>query len=181
MPIETVSHHEIQQRATRVRLLLLDVDGVLTDGGVSIDSVGGEAKDFFIRDGISLVWARNQGIEVGLLSGRASAATTRRAAELGIQIVWQGGSDKRAGYAGILAAHGYTDADVAYMGDDLVDLPVLGRVGLATAPADAVSEVRTRVHWISGQPGGRGAVRELVELVLGAQGRWDAVLNSYLT
>lgn len=126
------------------------------------------------------MWARREGIEVGLLSGRPSEATTRRAAELGIQIVVQGSSDKRGGYAGILRTHGFRDDEVAYMGDDLVDLPILARVGLAAAPADATDEVRSRVHWISGQPGGRGAVRELVELLLKAQGRWDVLLDSYL-
>jgi len=171
---------DLQARARGVRLLLLDVDGVLTDGTVSIDSIGGEAKQFFIRDGISLIWARRAGVDAGLLSGRASNTTTRRAAELGISIVWQGGSDKRMGYADIVATHGYADKDVAYMGDDLVDLPVLSRVGLSAAPADAVDEVRTRVHWVSQHCGGRGAVRELVELVLRAQGHWDPIVNSFL-
>jgi 3-deoxy-D-manno-octulosonate 8-phosphate phosphatase (KDO 8-P phosphatase) len=171
---------EVHARAGRVRLVLLDVDGVLTDGIVDVDSEGGESKPFFIRDGLSLVWARREGLEVGLLSGRPSGATTRRAAELGIRIVAQGGSDKRAGYSEILAANGFTDEAVAYMGDDLVDLPILGRVGLATAPADAVDEVRARAHWVSRFPAGRGAVRDLVELLLKAQGRWDRLVETYL-
>jgi 3-deoxy-D-manno-octulosonate 8-phosphate phosphatase (KDO 8-P phosphatase) len=171
---------EVQARASRVRLVLLDVDGVLTDGTVSIDSVGGEAKPFFIRDGIGLIWARRAGIEVGLLSGRRSETTVRRAAELGIGIVSQGGSDKRRGYADILAAHGYADEEVAYMADDILDLPVLGRVGLSAAPADAVDDVRTRVHWVSHHTGGRGAVREFVELILKARCSWDAILQSFL-
>jgi 3-deoxy-D-manno-octulosonate 8-phosphate phosphatase (KDO 8-P phosphatase) len=170
----------IHARARRIRLILLDVDGVLTDGTVDVDSTGGEAKSYFIRDGLSLVWARREGLTVGLLSGRSSGATTRRAAELGIPIVVQGGTDKRVGYEGILAEHGYVDEDVAYMADDLVDLAVLGRVGLATAPADAIDEVRSRVHWVSRHGGGRGAVRELVELIFRAQGRWDALVQSYL-
>src|SRR5688500_443842 len=171
---------EVRLRARRVRLLLLDVDGVLTDGTVDIDSQGGESKPFFIRDGLSLVWARREGLEVGLLSGRPSGANTRRAAELGIRILVQGGPDKRGGYDDILTSNGFTDEDVAYMGDDLVDLPVLGRAGLSAAPADAVDEVQARVHWISRAPAGRGAVRELVELVLQAQGRWDGLVDSYL-
>lgn len=175
-----VDRQELQERAKRVRLLLLDVDGVLTNGSVSIDSSGGESKPFFIRDGISLIWARKSGLNVGLLSGRSSATTTRRAAELGISIVSQGGPDKRVGYADILATHGYTDADVAYMGDDVLDLPVLGRVGLSTAPADAVDDVRSRVHWISQYAGGRGAVRELVEVVLQAQGHWQGIVDAFL-
>jgi 3-deoxy-D-manno-octulosonate 8-phosphate phosphatase (KDO 8-P phosphatase) len=177
----TLDENGIHARARRVRLLLLDVDGVLTDGTVAIDSAGGESKPFFIRDGLSLVWARERGLEVGLLSGRASATTTRRAVELGIRIVVQGGRDKQAGYADILSTYGYADADVAYMADDLLDLPVLTRVGLSTAPADATEEVRTRVHWVSRYPGGRGAVRELVELVLRAQGHWDGLVRSFLS
>jgi 3-deoxy-D-manno-octulosonate 8-phosphate phosphatase (KDO 8-P phosphatase) len=170
---------ELILRASRVRLLLLDVDGVLTPGTVEIASGGGETKSFFIRDGLSLIWARRFGIEVGLLSGRPSEATTRRASELGLSIVVQGTNDKRAGYAAILNDHGYTDDDVAYMGDDLVDLPVLGRAGLATAPADGVDEVRESVHWVSRHAGGRGAVRELVELLLKAQNRWNDLVLSY--
>jgi len=127
-----------------------------------------------------LIWARRSGLTVGLLSGRSSATTTRRAAELGISIVSQGGPDKRVGYAEILGAHGYADEDVAYMGDDVLDLPVLGRVGLSTAPADAVDDVRTRVHWISQHAGGRGAVRELVEVVLQSQGHWAGIVNAFL-
>ena len=178
MPLD---RHDLQARAARIRLLLLDVDGVLTDGTVFIHGTGGESKPFFIRDGLSLVWARRLGLEVGLLSGRPSEATSRRATELGIQIVVQGGTDKRIGYADVLATHGFADAEVAYMADDLLDLPVLTRAGLSTAPADAVEEVRSRVHWVSRHPGGRGAVRELVELLLRAQGRWDALIDSYLT
>jgi 3-deoxy-D-manno-octulosonate 8-phosphate phosphatase (KDO 8-P phosphatase) len=158
---------------------LLDVDGVLTDGTVSIDSAGGEAKQFFIRDGLGIVWARRLGLEVGVLSGRRSGATSRRAAELGITIVSQDRSDKREGLAAILENHGYEASDVAYMGDDLVDLPVLSRVGLSAAPADAIPEVLARVDWVSRFGGGRGAVRELVELVLLAQNRWDDLHASY--
>jgi 3-deoxy-D-manno-octulosonate 8-phosphate phosphatase (KDO 8-P phosphatase) len=155
------------------------VDGVLTAGTVEISSRGGESKSFSIRDGLSLVWARRLGLEVGLLSGRPSEATTRRARELGISLVVQGSNDKRAGYAEIVAERGLADEDVAYMGDDLVDLPVLGRVGLSAAPADAVCEVRRAVRWVSSKPGGQGAVRELVELLLKAQGQWDALVRSY--
>jgi 3-deoxy-D-manno-octulosonate 8-phosphate phosphatase (KDO 8-P phosphatase) len=169
-----------QERARRVRLILLDVDGVLTDGTVHIRSDGGEAKPFFIRDGLGMVVARREGIEVGLLSGRPSEATTRRADELGLRIVSQGSNDKRAAYADILANYGYQDHDVAYMGDDIVDLPILRQAGLATCPADAIEDVQSRVHWVSSRPGGRGAVRELIELVLTAQGRWTTILNAHL-
>jgi 3-deoxy-D-manno-octulosonate 8-phosphate phosphatase (KDO 8-P phosphatase) len=171
---------EVETRARRVRLLLLDVDGVLTDGTVSVDSVGGESKAFFIRDGAAMIWARRQGLEIGLLSGRPSASTSRRAAELGIRVVSQGGPNKVRGFEEILSASGRTEDETGYMADDLLDLPVLGRVGLSAAPADAVEDVRKRVHWISHFPGGRGAVRELVELILRAHGTWDNLLKEFL-
>jgi 3-deoxy-D-manno-octulosonate 8-phosphate phosphatase (KDO 8-P phosphatase) len=176
-----LSAEDLRVRAARVRLLLLDVDGVLTDGTVEIDSTGRESKRYFIRDGLSLVWARREGIDVGLLSGRASGSTTRRAAELGIHIVVQGNTNKLQGYEDILTTHGLADEDVAYMGDDLLDLPVMRRVGLATAPADSTEDVLRRAHWVSRHPGGRGAVRELVELLLDARGRWRPLVETYLT
>jgi len=169
----------VQERAKRIRLILLDVDGVLTDGTVHIHSTGGESKPFFVRDGLGMVWARREGLEVGLLSGRPSDATSRRAAELGLRIVSQGSHDKRDAVATILETHGFTTEDVAYMGDDLVDLPIFERAGLSTAPADAVDDVRIRVDWVSRFDGGRGAVRELVELILAAQGRWNGIVASY--
>jgi 3-deoxy-D-manno-octulosonate 8-phosphate phosphatase (KDO 8-P phosphatase) len=169
----------LNARARVLKLLLLDVDGVLTDNTVTIPGEGPESKQFFIRDGLGLVWAQRAGIAVGLLSGRASGATTRRAAELGIDLLIQGQNDKRAAYTQILAARNLRDEQVAYMGDDLLDLPVLSRVGLAAAPADAVDEVRTRVHWVSRFNGGRGAARELVEVILRARGRWDALVRSF--
>lgn len=169
----------VQERARRVRLILLDVDGVLTNGTVDIHSAGGESKPFFVRDGLGMVWARKEGIEVGLLSGRPSDATSRRAAELGVRIVSQGSHDKREAFAHILASHGFAAEEVAYMGDDLVDLPILAKTGLSTAPADAVDDVRIQVDWISRFDGGRGAVRELVELVLAAQGRWSGIVSAY--
>ena len=176
----SLDRDQLQARAARIRLLLLDVDGVLTDGTVLIHGTRGESKRFFIRDGLALVWAKRLGLEVGFLSGRPSETTSRRATELGVQIVVQGGTDKQTGYEAILDRHGFTDTEVAYMADDLLDLPVLARAGLSTAPADAADEVRSRVHWVSRHPGGHGAVRELVELLLRAQARWDALVDSYL-
>jgi 3-deoxy-D-manno-octulosonate 8-phosphate phosphatase (KDO 8-P phosphatase) len=170
----------LSERARRVRLILLDVDGVLTDGAIHLADNGAEQKRFDIRDGTAVVWAQGAGLAVGLLSGRQSAASARRASQLGIAIVVLGAGDKLDGYRRILDTHGFTDEDVAYMGDDLLDLPVLARVGLSSAPSDAVPEVLGRVHWVSGAPGGRGAVRELIELVLRAQGRWNAVVGAYL-
>jgi 3-deoxy-D-manno-octulosonate 8-phosphate phosphatase (KDO 8-P phosphatase) len=169
------------EKARRIRLLLLDVDGVLTDGVVIVNGDGSESKRFGIRDGIALVWAQRVGLRVGLLSARSSATTPVRAAQLGITLVHQGVVSKAVAYERILADAGLTDADVAYMGDDIVDLAVLSKVGLSAAPADAVAEVRARVDWTSAAGGGYGAVRELVEALLKAQGHWDAIVSGYLT
>jgi 3-deoxy-D-manno-octulosonate 8-phosphate phosphatase (KDO 8-P phosphatase) len=171
----------LETKASRIKLLLLDVDGVLTDGAVTIHSDGSESKSFGIRDGIAMVWAQRAGLKVGLLSARLSATTPHRAAQLGITIIQQGVLNKVEGYERILADLGVSDDEVAYMGDDIVDLAVLARVGLSAAPADAVQEVRDRVDWISGADGGSGAVRQLIETILKAQHRWDAIVERYAT
>ena len=170
----------VHAKASRVRLLLFDVDGVLTDGAVAVHADGTESKGFFIRDGAALVWAQRAGLLVGFLSARASASTTHRAAQLSIRLVSQGVVNKLAGFEDIVRDAGVEDSAVAYMGDDLHDLPVLARVGLSAAPSDAAPEVRERVDWVSPSGGGRGAVRELVELVLRAQQRWDEIVRQYL-
>ena len=171
---------ELAARARRLRLLLFDVDGVLTDGTILLDAEGRESKRFHIRDGTALVWARQAGLITGLLSARTAEATTQRARQLGIAIVRQQATDKAAAFAEILAEQRLTSDEVAYMGDDLMDLPVLEQVGLSAAPADAVDDVRARVHFVSRQPGGAGAVRELIEGVLHAQDRWTAIAERYV-
>jgi 3-deoxy-D-manno-octulosonate 8-phosphate phosphatase (KDO 8-P phosphatase) len=172
----SLAPNDVTARARRVRLLLFDVDGVLTDGTVVVGPAGQETKKFSIRDGAALVWAKQSGIEVGLLSGRPSEATTARAAELGIDLVVQGVKKKSDQLTKIIADFNITAEQVGYMGDDIIDLPVLNRVGLGAAPADAAPEVLTRAHWISTRGGGQGAVREFVELILKARGAWEAVL-----
>ena len=169
----------LHERASLVRLLLFDVDGVLTDGVVVMHSDGSESKGFHIKDGAAIVWAQRAGLPVGLLSSRASGATAHRAAQLAVRFVQQGVADKSEAFERILKDSGVAEHAVAYMGDDLLDLPVLRRAGLSAAPADAAAEVRAAVHWVSGAGGGRGAARELIELVLRAQRRWDAVLAEY--
>ena len=163
----------LDARAARVKLLLLDVDGVLTDGKVLMHADGSESKRFDIKDGAALVWAQRVGLRVGLISARPSAVTERRAAELRILLLVQSHGPKVRAYQQILRKEKLDDAEIAYMGDDLLDLPVLTRVGLAAAPADAVADVRTRVHFVATGTGGNGAVRELVELLLRAQGLWE--------
>ena len=169
----------LEDKAASIRLILLDVDGVLTDGAVVMYGDGLESKRFHIRDGIALVWAQRVGLKVGILSARHSASTTQRAAQLGISLVHQGVASKAAAYDQILSDVSVTDAEVAYMGDDIVDLAVLRRVGLSAAPSDAVADVRACVDFVSRYPGGGGAVRELVEKILRAQGHWTGIVSSY--
>lgn len=176
-----ITHDQFDSRARNLRMVLLDVDGVLTDGTVAIAGNGEEWKAFSIRDGASIVWAQRAGLEIGLLSGRSSEATTRRAAELNIKLVLQGEADKRAAYLHLVTSAGLKDDQVAYMGDDLIDLPVLRRVGLSAAPRDACQDVRDRVHYVTGAHAGHGAVREFLELILRARGRWDALVRAHLT
>ena len=173
--------NQVQAQASRIRLILFDVDGVLTDGKIVLHGDGTESKRFDIRDGIAMVWAQRVGVTIGFLSARNSPVTTQRAAQLGITLVHNGVPvNKLETYDAILRQLALTDAEVAYMGDDVLDLPVLGRAGLAAAPADAVEEVRARVHWVSRSGGGCGAARELVELVLGAQGKWEPLVAAFV-
>jgi len=174
-----VTTNNLQTKAAAIKLILLDVDGVLTDGAVVIYGDGTETKRFHIRDGIALVWAQRAGITVGLLSARHSPTTAQRAAQLGITLIYQGVTSKLATYDQIVGDMVLADEQVAYMGDDIVDLAVLARAGLSAAPADAVDEVRSRVDFVSTKRGGEGAVRELVELVLKTQNHWDALVKAY--
>jgi 3-deoxy-D-manno-octulosonate 8-phosphate phosphatase (KDO 8-P phosphatase) len=155
-----------------VRLVVLDVDGVLTDGRLWLGPAGEEWKSFHIHDGLAMARAVRAGLPVAVLSSRASAAVARRCAELGLTEVHQGAADKLPVYEALRDRLGCRDPDVAAIGDDLADLPVLRRVGLPVAPVDAVPEVRRAVRWITRRPGGAGAVREALEAILRAQGRW---------
>jgi 3-deoxy-D-manno-octulosonate 8-phosphate phosphatase (KDO 8-P phosphatase) len=167
-------------KASQIELILLDVDGVLTDGGVILHTDGSESKFFHIRDGAGIVWAQKAGIVIGLLSARSSGATAHRAAQLAVRIVEQGIRNKLKTYERLVREADLADVNVAYMGDDLLDLPVLARVGLSAAPADAAAEVRERVDLVTTLGGGRGAVRELIEVILRAQNKWDEVLREYV-
>jgi 3-deoxy-D-manno-octulosonate 8-phosphate phosphatase (KDO 8-P phosphatase) len=170
---------DIEGKARQIRLVLFDVDGVLTDGKVLLHADGSESKLFDIRDGTGVVWAERSGIRIGLLSARHSPTTTQRAAQLGITLVHQGVASKLETFEQILRETHLAEEHVAFLGDDVLDLPVLSRAGLSAAPADAVDDVRTRVDWVARARGGDGAARELIELVLRAQGKWDALLASY--
>jgi 3-deoxy-D-manno-octulosonate 8-phosphate phosphatase (KDO 8-P phosphatase) len=170
---------DVTARARRIRVLLFDVDGVLTDGGVYLHADGTESKRFDIKDGAGIVMARRAGLTVGLISARQSQATLHRARQLGLDPVRQGVADKAAALAELMVAHGWDADSIAYMGDDVVDLPVLRQVGLAACPADAVPEVLAVAHVVSPRPGGQGAARALIEDILRAQGRWDALIAGH--
>ncbi len=163
----------------QVCLLLLDVDGVLTDGRITYDEHGRETKSFDVKDGHGIKLLMRAGLQIGIITGRRSPIVTHRAQELGIDIVHQGALDKRVPYEAILEELGLTDAQVAYVGDDLIDLPILCRVGFSAAVADAVDEVKAAVHYVSRRRGGRGAVREICDHILKGSGRWPAVAARY--
>lgn len=160
------------QRAAAVRLLILDVDGVLTDGRITYTADGLEVKSFHVRDGSGLFFWQRLGGRVAIISGRTSKAVDVRAAELGIPVVIQGARDKRPALDRVLETTGSTAGEACAIGDDLPDLPLLRSCGLAVAVADACPEARAAAHYVTQTPGGRGAVREVIELLLRAQGRW---------
>lgn len=166
----------MKQSAKNVRMLLLDVDGVLTDGGICYSSRE-ECKCFNVRDGLGIKMLVQEGIPVGIISGRSSDAVARRAQELGIAEVYQGVAHKVAAFEEILKRHRIEAEQVAFVGDDLADIPLLERVGLAVSVADAEDAVKERAHYICQRPGGRGAVREVCDLILKAQGRWEECLQ----
>ncbi len=170
----------LRTRIEAIRVLLLDVDGVLTDGRIVLHGVRGEAKSFDVRDGQGIRLAMEfGGMRVGLLTARRSMIVERRARELGIKDVIQGAKDKKTAFESCCREQGWEAKQVAFMGDDLIDLPVLKRAGLALAPADAVEEVRQRADYVTAREGGRGAVREAIELILKIQGKWESILRGY--
>lgn len=168
------------ERARRVRLVVLDADGVLTDGRIVIHSDGTDSRAFSTRDGLGTRLGQRAGLRFALLSGRTSEAVSIRARELDFVDVRQGSDDKGTILAAIAARQRLPLEAVCYMGDDLVDLPAIREAGLSAAPADADPSVRAAVHWVSPSPGGRGAVRDLVETILRAQGLWDEVVRPFV-
>ena len=173
---ERMKSDALAARCRRLKLLLFDVDGVLTDGTVVYGSDGTEARAFHIRDGLGIVLAHRAGLVTGVLSGRSSEATTRRAAELGMSVVRQGVADKLAAFREILAQAGLQPVEVAYMGDDLNDLAVMAEVGLSACPGDAPLDVRAQAFMVMDAHGGRGCARELIDAVLRAREEYDGLL-----
>jgi 3-deoxy-D-manno-octulosonate 8-phosphate phosphatase (KDO 8-P phosphatase) len=168
---------ELTRRAARVQLMVFDVDGVLSDGGLYYGDAGELMKRFDVKDGHALVLARLTGLPSAIITARTSRLVEVRGKELGFAAVLQGRRNKSEAFGELCTQLSVTPEACSYMGDDLNDLQVLSRVGLSACPADAVPEVRQAVHLVSRSPGGRGAVRELVELCLRASGRWGAVLD----
>jgi 3-deoxy-D-manno-octulosonate 8-phosphate phosphatase (KDO 8-P phosphatase) len=168
----------LARRCRALRLLLTDVDGVLTDGTFLMLPDGREAKAFHIRDGLGVVLAQRAGLKVGLLSGRSSPAVDRRARELEITLVRQGVADKARAFRDVLASEGLAPHEVAYIGDDLADLPVITEVGLSAAPADAPFEVKAAAFMVTEARGGHGCFREFVEAILRARGDWEGLLRA---
>ena len=167
-------------KAKEIKLLLLDVDGVLTDGSLIYSHEGKESKAFNTQDGFGLRMLQDAGVEVGIITARSSEALDRRSQDLKIAHLYQGAMNKLEAYKEIINKTGYKPFEIAYMGDDWLDMVLLKRVGLAVAPANAVQEVMEMVHYTTEQTGGHGAVRELCDLILEAQGRFKEFLQLYM-
>jgi len=171
---------EVQQRAARIKLLLMDCDGVLTDGRIWLFENGEEQKGFHTRDGLGIDLLHRAGLRSGIISGRNSSAVEQRARSLGMSFVRQGCEDKRQAFTDTLTEAGVTPAEVAFIGDDLNDIPLMLQSGLGVAVADAAFETREHAYYVTQATGGFGAVREVIELILKAQGRWEDLIKNYL-
>ncbi len=171
---------EVERRAARVQLLLLDCDGVLTDGRITPVAGGDELKSFHTRDGHGLVMLHRAGLRSGIISGRTSRLVEARAADLGVAFVRQGALDKIEAFESLMSEAAVGPERAAFVGDDVVDIPLMRRCGLAVAVADATPDTRAAAHYVTRLPGGFGAVREVCELILKAQGRWEELMRRYL-
>ena len=170
----------ITEKAKKLKLLILDVDGVLTDGKLFFDNQGNEYKSFHARDGHGIKLLRQTGVEVAVISGRKSKSVALRMKNLGIEHVYQGHENKRAAFNEVIEKIGITSEQAAHVGDDLLDLPIMIRVGLSIAVSDANFAVKQRADWCTTLPGGHGAVREVCDFIMQAQGHFEEVVNAYL-
>jgi 3-deoxy-D-manno-octulosonate 8-phosphate phosphatase (KDO 8-P phosphatase) len=166
-------------RAARVKVMIFDVDGVLTDGSLTYDANGEITKTFFVLDGLGIQLLHKTGVRTAIISARNSPIVVKRAKDLGIAHVYQGIHDKRVAFARLLEETGVTAAQCGYIGDDVIDLPLLLQVGFAVTVPTGHAEVQPRVHYVTRAPGGRGAVREVCDLVMRAQGTYEAALAPY--
>ena len=168
------------EKAKKLKLLILDVDGVLTDGKLFFDNLGNEYKSFHARDGHGIKLLRQTGVEVAVISGRKSDSVALRMKNLGIELVYQGHENKLTAFYEVIEKTGITPEQAAHVGDDLLDLPIMTRVGLAVAVSDANFAVKQQADWCTTLAGGHGAVREVCDFIMQAQGHFDAILNAYL-
>ncbi len=179
--MKTIEQTEaLVEKAKKLKLLILDVDGVLTDGKLFFDNQGNEYKSFHARDGHGIKLLRQTGVEVAVISGRKSASVALRMKNLGIEHVYQGHEHKVAAFNEIIEKLAITPEQAAHVGDDVLDLPVMIRAGLAIAVNDANFAVKQRADWVTTLPGGQGAVREVCDFIMQAQGTFDSVLSTYL-
>ncbi len=172
---------EFLSRLKKIRIVLMDLDGVLTDGRVVYGDYGDELKFYDIQDGMGIDLLRKGGILTAIISGRKSRVNTRRAKELKISAVFQGVPDKLKIFTKLLKKYGVAPEEVCCIGDDLVDVPLMRRAGFAAAVQNAVPEVKRSAHYVTTKPGGRGAVREIADEILKAQGKWDAVTREFFS
>jgi 3-deoxy-D-manno-octulosonate 8-phosphate phosphatase (KDO 8-P phosphatase) len=177
-------HHltkeQVLEKAKQLKILILDVDGVLTDGRLFFDNEGKEYKCFHARDGHGMKLLQQTGVQIAVISGRQSNSVALRMKNLGIEHVFQGHENKRAAFAELMANTGVTKKQCAFIGDDLLDLPIMLKVGLAIAVQDANFAVKERADWCTNLPGGQGAVREVCDLIMQAQGSFPKILDAYL-
>jgi 3-deoxy-D-manno-octulosonate 8-phosphate phosphatase (KDO 8-P phosphatase) len=165
----------IRKKAEKIKMVILDVDGVMTDGSIILDDKGNELKMFHVRDGHGIKLLNKAGIKVAIITGRTSGVVERRAGELGITDLYQGVLKKSSVYDSLLKKYNFRDEEIAYMGDDIVDIELLKRVGLPAVPSDSDEGIKQCAEFVSTKKGGRGAVRELVEFILKSAGVWENV------
>lgn len=171
--------HSLTEAASKIRLLILDVDGVLTDGSIILDNEGNEYKSFHVRDGHGIKMLFRAGILVAIITGRFSRVVERRALELGITEVHQKCTDKRAAYTDLARKYSLSDEEIAYVGDDIVDAPVMAMAGLPIAVSDADEEIKKYAQYVTQNRGGRGAVREVSDFILKSKGLWKRIIDEY--
>ena len=171
---------DIAKLSKHIKLIVLDVDGVMTDGRIILDNHGNELKAFYVRDGHGIRLAIRAGIIMAIITGRHSGVVEKRAVELGIKDVYQGVKEKLSAYLELLNKYNLKDEEVAFMGDDVVDIPLMRRVGLAAAPSDADELTKEKADFVSIKRGGRGAVRDFIELILKASNKWDSIIEEYI-
>lgn len=172
-----VKRLKLERKAKKVKLLILDVDGVMTDGRIILDNNGNEIKAFHVRDGHGIKMAQTAGIKIAIITGRKSEVVKRRTFELGIKDVYQKALNKIAIYERLLKKYGMKNEEVAFIGDDINDLPILNIVGFSVAVSDADTHIRKKVDYVTEMGGGQGAVREAIDIILKAQGKWEDIKN----